>query len=230
METPQRPIKPNRPIDIDPVKNSGTSYFEDNKQYSSDIMNYILEEVNNIRFIGNKLSIECNTIQNSITELQNSVDGLTDPKLLKKIEEKVRSLGSNLMKRSKILNDYNSLSENELSVFISDKLIGNNVVDFNNSVKNKMYSLKRYTEGIIKHSGKHSGGKKTESKDLVSFKKIKKMPATPTKSKIPVPKNSYQIDEISALIKVFIMKQNLHKNKLSEAFELYNSNSGKTNA
>ena len=225
METPQRPIKPNRPIDIGPVKNSGTSYFEDNQQYSSDIMNYILEEVNNIRSIGNKLSIECNTIQNSITELQNSVDGLTDPKLLKKIEEKVKSLESNLMKRSKILNDYNSLSENELSVFISDKLIGNNVVDFNNSVKNKMYSLKRYTEGIIKHSG----GKKPDSKDLVSFKKIKEMPATPTKSKIPAPKNSYQIDEISALVKFFIMKQNIHKNKLSAAFELYNSNSGKTN-
>ena len=43
-----------------------------------------------------------------------------------------------LIKRNKILNDYNSLSEEELSLFISDKLIGNDVVDIKKNSKNKM--------------------------------------------------------------------------------------------
>lgn len=225
-----RPAKPTRP-DLNPVnRNLGPSYFEDNQEYSSDIINSILEEVNNIRFTGNKLAIECRAIENSITELQNSVEGLTDPKLIKKVAEKIKKLEGNLRKRSKILNDYNSLNETDISYFITDKLLGYDVVDINNNVKNKMFSLRRYMDGIIKNSDNHEKKQKEEFVDLPTRKRIKEMPAIPNKSKIPVPKNPYHVDEITLFVKKFIMRQNLHKNKLLAAFELYNSNSDKTNA
>jgi hypothetical protein len=219
--------------DITPVKRNSTSYFEDNQQYSSDIINSILDEIDGIRSAGNTLSMECHKIQNSIGEFEKSIEGLTDQALIKRTQKKIDDLNSNLRKRNKILNDYNSLSETELSLFISDKLIGNDVVNIKKNSKNKMLSLKRYTDGIIKNSKtKEEKQKETFNKvpDLPSREKIEEMPVIPNKSKIPVPKNSYQVDEIVLFVKKFTERQNLHKVKLTKAFELYISNSGKTNS
>jgi uncharacterized protein YoxC len=234
MEKPTRPVRPTRP-DITPVRRNTTSYFEDNKQYSSDIINSILEELDSIRSVGNKLSLECYKIQNSISELEKSIEGLSDQDLVKRTQKKIDDLTKNLTKRNKILNDYNSLSERELSLFISDKLIGNDVVDINQNSKNKMFSVKRYTDGIIQNSRKQEEQKELSDtikkiSDLPSREEIEKMPAIPNKSKIPVPKNSYQVDEIVLFVKKFTERQNLHKVKLTKAFELYISNSAKTNS
>jgi hypothetical protein len=207
-------------------RKSGTSYFDDNQQYNSEIINYILEEVDYMRSIGSKLSVECNKIQNSIDELNASKIGLSDVPLLKRIENKLKDLTSNLDVRNKVLNDYNSLSSNELSVFISDRLIGNDVVQFDNSVKNKMDSISRYTDGIINHS---KNIKDKLSSDVISVREYKNIPDIPNKSKIPTPKNSRQVDEITLLVKKFIQNQNLHKDRLLKAFESINSTQSETN-
>lgn len=206
-------------------KRTSNSYFEDYRELSDKITNYIIEEINNIRYAGNKLSIECYKIEISITELEKSVQGLSDSSLLKRVEKKVKDLNSKLEVRTKILNDYNSLNDDELSIFIADKLIGNDVVDINNGVKNRMISLRRYTQGIIDNSKKSKDGNKDEFFDIGSIKDFKKVPQIPTKSKIPVPKNNNQVNEIKSFIKTFITKQNLHKDKLSKAFDLYKLNS-----
>jgi len=228
MEKPTRPVRPTRP-DITPVRRNATSYFEDNQQYSSDIINSILDEIDGIRSAGNTLSMECHKIQNSISELEKSIEGLSDQALVKRTQKKIDDLTKNLTKRNKILNDYNSLSEEELSLFISDKLIGNDFVDINQNSKNKMISLKRYTDGIIKNSITKD---KAENKvaDILTREQVKEMPAVPNRPKIPVPKNSYQVDEIVLFVKKFTEKQNLHKVKLRNAFESHISNSGKTNS
>jgi hypothetical protein len=179
---------------------SENSYFEDYQQYNSSIINSILKEVDCVRNVGDKLSIECDKIQINISELEKSIEGLTDDGLLKRIDRKIKDLNSNLESRVKILNDYQSLTEDELSLFISDLMIGNNVVDINNDIKNRTLGIQGYID-----NSKKSG---------TQF---------PNNSKIPAPRNSNQVDEIIVFVKTFIVKQNLHKDKFSKAFDLYMS-------
>lgn len=204
---------------------TSTSYFDDYQEYSSDIITSILEEVDHIRVVGNKLATDCYKIQISINDLEKSLVGLTDQILITKTNKKIEDLNSNLEKRNTILNDYNSLNDDDLSLFVTDNLIGNNVVDINKDVKNRIESVRRYTESVISNANRAR-----LHVDIPSIKKFRKTPQILHKSKIPNPRNENQVGEINSLVKTFIEKQNSHKDRLSKAFELAMSDSKKTNS
>ena len=133
---------------------SSTSYFDDYQEYSSDIITSTLEEVDHIRVVGNRLATDCYKIQISINDLEKSLVGLTDQILITKTNKKIEDLNSNWEKRNTILNDYNSLNDDDLSLFVTDNLIGNNVVDINKDVKNRIESVRRYTESVISNANR----------------------------------------------------------------------------